>query len=152
MRIPIKDRFVSKFVRGKDEECWNWLGHVNRYGRIWDADLGMSKLAHRFSYEVFIGPIPEGMEVCHTCDNGACVNPAHFFLGTQQDNMTDKVRKGRVSRTRLHGEACKHNTLTEGDVIYVRESKETIRKLAQKYNVSQSTIWRARKRKTFTNI
>jgi len=81
-----------------EDECWNWKGELRRgYGRFNGAG------AHRFAYEKFIGPIPDGMFVCHTCDNRKCVNFHHFFLGTNEDNQADKVKKGRQAKGDKNG-------------------------------------------------
>jgi hypothetical protein len=81
----------------KTETCWLWIGarHVNGYGRFYVRRDDV--YAHRFVYEVEVGPIPPGMDVCHHCDVKACVRPAHLFLGTPSDNMQDAMRKGRLS-------------------------------------------------------
>lgn len=84
--------------------CWNWILTKDKvgYGRL-KVSLGSreewrSSSAHRYSYELFIGEIPHGMNVLHKCDNRACCNPEHLFIGTQQDNMHDMHSKGRGPR------------------------------------------------------
>ena len=95
------DRFIGyvDFGCGHHTECWEWKGAIqtSQYGQyvIRKKELSINKLAHRFSYEYFIGEIPEGMLVCHKCDNKICINPYHLFLGTHQDNTNDMVSKGR---------------------------------------------------------
>lgn len=76
-------------------ECLEWQGYrmPNGYGHV--AFLGRMRLAHRVAYELTHGPIPEGMLVCHRCDNPPCTDPEHLFLGTHSDNVQDMLRKGR---------------------------------------------------------
>jgi hypothetical protein len=79
----------------KTFDCWIWLGSYNENGYgVFHYDKKL-KLAHRFSYEFYKGEIPKGLFVCHSCDNTACVNPDHLWLGTQEDNMNDMIAKGR---------------------------------------------------------
>lgn len=74
--------------------CWLWRGYApNGYGRM--SIAGHMQSTHRIAYRLFVAPIPEGLDVCHRCDTPACVNPAHLFVGTRQDNLDDMVDKGR---------------------------------------------------------
>lgn len=87
----IRDR-VSEDTNG----CWVWQRYrdpcgYGRFGMVGTPHV----LAHRLAYEAFVGAIPEGLHVCHRCDNPACCNPEHLFLGTHHDNMQDRSRKGR---------------------------------------------------------
>lgn len=94
----VEARFWAKVdVRGPDE-CWEWQASTTSsgYGQIMvNARPRRITRAHRLSWTIANGPIPSGMVVCHRCDNPPCVNPAHLFVATQQDNIADMVRKGR---------------------------------------------------------
>lgn len=89
------DRFAEKYRVNAQTGCWEWTAERNRkgYGIFW-RNASMTG-AHRASYELHVGPIPDGLHVLHRCDNPPCVNPAHLFLGTNQDNVDDRQRKGR---------------------------------------------------------
>lgn len=82
--------------------CWTWKnihrnGRHGRYGRFYIGGKGVG--AHRYAYTMFVGKVPEGLLVCHKCDNGLCVRPDHLFVGTNSDNMSDMKRKGRSRKS-----------------------------------------------------
>lgn len=117
---PAVDRFMDKVFIDPHTGCWLWQGAKERrfgYGKF--RHNGVSKNAHRASWELFHGPIPPGLFVCHTCDVPGCVNPDHLFLGTSDDNNKDRASKNRtVTR---QGEANNKAKLSECDVIQIRQ-------------------------------
>lgn len=96
MRPSMEERFWSKVDLKGPDDCWEWQASKlpDGYGSFGVRSRVVDK-AHRVSWVLKNGPIPDGMSVCHRCDNPPCVNPDHLFLGTQQDNMKDMVSKGR---------------------------------------------------------
>jgi len=106
--------------------------------------------AHRFSYQHFKGPIPEGMCVCHTCDNPSCVNPDHLFLGTHTDNMRDKMSKGRGGH--LIGSRHQGSKLTEQQVLAIRADKRRQIDIAAAYGIKQPQVSEIKRRVAWTHI
>jgi hypothetical protein len=92
-----RDPFWSRVDRsGGDDACWPVIGVGNDYGRVLVGGRdGVRWMAHRWSWTLANGPIPDGMVVMHRCDNPPCVNPGHLSLGTQLENIADRVSKGR---------------------------------------------------------
>jgi len=99
-RVPLAVRFEQKYITEPNTGCWIWIAALNNrgYGIIGrGARQDGPEPAHRISWELAYGPIPEGLHVLHKCDNPPCVNPHHLFLGTHGDNMRDSVIKGRAN-------------------------------------------------------
>jgi hypothetical protein len=117
----MSERFWSKVERRGDDECWPWTAYRNHTGYGVLSNPGKHQgttLAHRFSFELHVGPVPDGLCVLHRCDNPPCCNPKHFFLGTRDDNNKDRTLKGRGRAPR--GPAHAKAKLTEEDVRQIR--------------------------------
>lgn len=150
-KTTIEQRFWSK-VRKTPHGCWLWTGgtFAGGYGAF---HIGKPVYrAHRVSWELTHGPIPEGMFICHHCDTPACVRPDHLFLGTNADNVGDMTRKRRVAHGERHGSA----KLSAEQVQQIRRaysSKRVLqRELAQQYGVDASLISMIVTRKLWTDL
>jgi hypothetical protein len=140
-------RFWDKVQIGNPNECWPWLACKNNWGYgVFVIDKKQYG-AHRFSWMLANEQdIPTGMQVCHSCDNPACVNPAHLWLGTHSDNVADKVLKGRTTKGRptTFGENHGRAKLDNQDVREIRELLSTgelsKRAIAAKYGVSDTIV------------
>lgn len=134
---PMIDKFWARVQR--TDGCWLWTGTVTvfGYGSVGSGVQSPKSLrAHRVSYELFKGPITEGMHVCHTCDNRRCVNPLHLFLGTIADNTADMVTKRRHG----FGESHSRARLTEADVLAIRSSTDSPTRIGRLYGVRRCTV------------
>ena len=141
----------------KTQECWGWKGSKNPggYGKITVRIEGrpITVSAHKLSYQLHKGEVPSSLLVLHHCDNPECTNPNHLFLGTQQDNMKDKMAKGRGSTVKSTSNA----KLTKDQVLYIweqRTTRITAQNLAAELGVSEYTvrdIWLKRTWKHITN-
>ncbi len=153
---PIKDRFFEKVKKG--ESCWTWIAHKcpYGYGRMYDWRDGIRKIffAHRISWEIHFGAIPQGLKVLHKCDNPPCVNPDHLFLGTNKDNYDDMVSKGRDRHAK--GTDHPHAKLTDDCVREIREKLEsrlvTQKSLAEEYGVARGIISLIYKNKAWKHV
>jgi hypothetical protein len=143
------DRFLEKVSPEPNTGCWIWTASTRRdgYGRF--RVEGCTVLAHRVSYELSVGPIGD-KHVLHKCDNPACVNPDHLFLGTNADNMRDRNAKGRQARQR--GEANGSAKLSREDVLAIRGDPRTATAVAKEYGVHNATVSQIKRRKTWGHI
>lgn len=162
----------------KTGECWLWTGGRSG-GQTLNGGRGAygsfnvkagplrGRYAHRFSYRLHHGPIPEGMYVCHRCDNPICVRPDHLFLGTAADNNTDMARKDRHARGERHGYATSPERWARGErqggakltgpaVLRIREEYArggiTQSQLALEHGVSRRTIGMVVTGRTWTHL
>ena len=145
----LEDRFWRFVDKSDDDSCWLWSGGtVGRgYGSIMLPDQSTGT-AHRVSYEIHYGEIPDGMNVLHKCDNPPCVNPKHLFLGTHADNSLDMTDKNRQA----NGESCGLSKLTESDIKYIRESDLTQKELAKEFGVTQANISEIKRGRTWRHV
>jgi hypothetical protein len=138
-----------------------WTGELNwGYGRITLPSKKRLR-AHRLSWSIHFGPVPEGLYVCHHCDNKRCVRPDHLFLGTPQENIDDAMKKGRMNngdrRNRPYKRGVEHHNskLTPRDIVVIRKllSKKIYqRTIADRFGVNRRVIWQIKHRLTWAHV
>lgn len=150
---------VTRFMSLVDQSsisrdgCWLWIGagKGNGYGSF--VIDGKSWPAHRAAYLIFNGAHPGEKDVCHKCDNRACVNPDHLFLGTRRENMADCAKKGRIARgAKLgdrRGDKGPAAKISWEDVRQIRASSEPSKQLAKRFNITNDNINRIRRYDTW---
>lgn len=128
--------------------CWDWQRGKsgNGYGMMRDRRKPVH--VHRKAYELWVGPVPKGEFVCHSCDNKSCVNPDHLFAGTAGDNSRDAAKKGIAPRGLRHG----MSKFTADEVRAIRSSTVSQRKLAAVYGVGPDTIGKARRGDSYRDV
>lgn len=134
-------RYHAKVDKRGPNDCWEWT--AARFDKGYGAfRLGPKQLkAHRFGYELLVGPIPHGLYVLHTCDNPPCQNPRHWFLGTHKDNAEDREQKQRGNH--IAGEDCPWSQLTDKTVEEIRRlyaDGATQMALAAQFGLTQSYV------------
>lgn len=146
MSLPgIESRFWEKVNRRGKGDCWNWTANkTHGYGVLATKKPYSAEKAHRFSWMLHYGEIPNGMAICHSCDNPSCVNPNHLMLATQKANMIDAAKKGKLKFYKI-GVGEENNTakLSDQQVQSMRKDystgKFTYREMAEKYGVRDSS-------------
>lgn len=154
----IKEKLERRSAPNKDTGCIEWLGAtalgyglVNR--RIKKGARRITRSVHRLAYQEYVGEIPEGLLVCHHCDNRKCINPKHLFLGTHKDNADDRQNKGRGNQA--FGERNHFAKLTELQVILIRQLRRygiAQKKVAAAFGVHEVTIRETVSRKRWRNV
>lgn len=157
-----EEKFWEKVNIKNEDDCWDWKAHIDSrgYGKI--RFNGIYTPAHRVSWILHYQEIPEGLFVCHKCDNPSCVNPKHLFLGTNADNMLDMWNKdrhpiinmGRPSHTMI-GIKNVNAKLSIDDVKNIRElytSGISQDEISIMYKVQKPAIWKIVHRKTWKHI
>lgn len=144
--MPIIDRIMLDSIPEPMSGCWIWTGPMNSsgYGQVQHGKRGR-KLAHRASWECFVGPIGHGLVVCHKCDNKLCVNPTHLFVGTQKDNIRDMDRKGRAFRPVFRG--CDHPRakFSNDTIKQVISDNRSLRIISLEHGISKTHVARLKK-------
>lgn len=139
----LRQRFDAKAIKDPDPEvCWGWNGATYSFGYGCIGTSHGLDGAHRVSWRLHVGEIPEGMCVLHKCDNPRCSNPRHLFLGTKQENAVDRNAKGRGKWPVHYGESANGAKLRAEDVRFIREASMSQVELAKRFCVSATQIWR----------
>lgn len=143
MRKSITERFWSKVeIRGADD-CWLWQARLNFKGYGTFKWQGKMFQAHRVAYILTHGPIPERSLVCHSCDTPGCANPAHLWIGSNVDNMQDKLAKGRQHDT--SGAKNANAKLTDSSIRDIRRlvaEGVKYKLIGQRYGITPDHVWR----------
>jgi hypothetical protein len=131
----------------KNKECWECTSHTtDSYGYPIIKKEGKSITIFRYFYKKYISDVPKGMVIRHTCDNRMCINPSHLIVGTQEDNVADRVLRGRSATGISHG----RSKLTPEQVLFIRNNLDVkVSKLAKNYCVDPKAIRDVRNGKTW---
>lgn len=149
-------KFMQNVKINESTGCWDWQGYISKYGYGYVGRANQPNIqAHRLSYQLFKGEIPEGKFACHTCDRRCCVAPHHLWVGSNSDNMIDATKKKRLPTIFKNGE--KHSR-TKLDNAIVRKIKEDFVKglssweIAEKYIIALSTIRHIAQKKSWNSV
>lgn len=147
---PIKDRFEEKFVRGTEDECWEWTAALTGDGYGIIGIDGKPVLSHREAYRLYKGD-PTGHLVCHSCDNRKCVNPKHLWLGDVGKNNNDRHSKGRSRGASHSGEANPSAKINADIAREIFAANGSYEKLGKRFGLNWGTIRDIRKGKIWSH-
>ena len=169
----MKDRFMRKIYLANDgSDCWLWGGGYFKqtgYGQF-AVTSRVPETAHRMAFAFWNYPVPDGMFVCHQCDNRKCVNPNHLFLGTPKDNVDDMFKKNRQQdysknrasgdrhglalhpEARLFGKKNPQSILTDKLVLSIRDDSLSIKDIAADIGVSYHTVWNVKNKRSWRHV
>lgn len=153
----VRDFFFSQFKKLGENDCWNWEGYTNGaisvYGALW-VDRKLMK-AHRYSFEIHKGNIPEGKIVRHSCDNKLCVNPLHLLVGTQKDNIKDmydrnrNVNKGAIGINNYH--AIMNDSVVR-KIIELKKSGISVLNISRAVGFKKTTVGSVLEGRTWRHV
>jgi hypothetical protein len=146
----LEQRLLSRVQFEPNSGCWLWEGATVFYGYGVTGYDGKSKRVHRLSWEIYRGPIPAGMVICHRCDTPPCANPDHLFLGTRSDNNYDCVRKGRANNRT--GEQKPNAVLTSATVREIWLSPLSQIDIARRLSLNPRTVSNVRIGATWRSV
>lgn len=156
---PAEGRYWQKVIKRGTDECWDWKGSHDQHGYGQLRIDGHNIKAHRFSYELHNGPIPDGADICHSCDHPPCTNPAHLFAGTAKDNITDAISKGRFVMpppNQVRGETNGRAVFTNAQVAEFRRQFSTMKlsvtAFATFHDIPVMSMWNLLHYKTYKDV
>jgi len=150
-RMSLRDRLLNNHVKNPETGCWNWTLSLGKRGYGYMSINDTNTMAHRVSYEIFVGPVPDGLFVLHSCDNPQCMNPDHLHIGTHEDNMREMMERKRSCA----GEKQAFAKLTNETVlqaIEMHKAGESACSLAKKFNVSSTSMLYALEGRTWSSV
>jgi len=146
--MPVEEMFEDRYIPEPNSGCWLWLGYGDKNGYGTFYPRGERWKAHRYSWFIHNGSIPDGLMVCHHCDMPACVNPNHLFLGTNKNNLQDMVDKGR-GPTGAKNPSAK---LSEIDINPIRNDSRPYPEIAKDYDITAQNVCYIKQRKTWKHV
>lgn len=150
MQTIIQQRLDKHSIPVPECGCHIWTAKLSKRGYGYIQVNGKDYRAHRLAYELAYGPIPRNLIVCHKCDNRACINPVHLFLGAHADNIADRDRKGRNKQ--CFGTDHGNSKLIDADIIAIRKDMRPSSAIALDYGVSASNITKIKRNESWQHV